>query len=55
MDEFTGRLMPDRTWRDGLHQAVEAKEALDGQPAQGHLRPHQLPAVLPPVPASSPA
>ena len=26
VDEFTGRLMPDRTWRDGLHQAVEAKE-----------------------------
>jgi preprotein translocase subunit SecA len=29
VDEFTGRLMPDRTWRGGLHQAVEAKEALD--------------------------
>jgi preprotein translocase subunit SecA len=28
VDEFTGRLMPDRTWRDGLHQAVEAKENL---------------------------
>ncbi len=28
VDEFTGRLMPDRTWRDGLHQAVEAKEGL---------------------------
>ena len=27
VDEFTGRLMPDRTWRDGLHQAVEAKES----------------------------
>ena len=26
IDEFTGRLMPDRTWRDGLHQAIEAKE-----------------------------
>jgi preprotein translocase subunit SecA len=24
IDEFTGRLCPDRTWRDGLHQAVEA-------------------------------
>jgi preprotein translocase subunit SecA len=32
VDEFTGRLMPDRTWRDGLHQAVEAKEALEVQP-----------------------
>jgi len=29
VDEFTGRLMPDRNWRDGLHQAVEAKEGLD--------------------------
>jgi len=25
VDEFTGRLCPDRTWRDGLHQAVEAQ------------------------------
>lgn len=29
VDDFTGRLMPDRSWRDGLHQAVEAKEKLD--------------------------
>jgi preprotein translocase subunit SecA len=29
VDEFTGRLMPDREWRDGLHQAVEAKELLN--------------------------
>jgi len=29
VDEFTGRLMPNRTWRQGLHQAVEAKEGLD--------------------------
>lgn len=28
VDEFTGRLMPDRTWRHGLHQAIEAKEGL---------------------------
>jgi preprotein translocase subunit SecA len=28
VDEFTGRLMPNRTWREGLHQAVEAKEGL---------------------------
>ena len=31
VDEFTGRLMPDRHWRDGLHQAVEAKEDVDVQ------------------------
>lgn len=29
VDEFTGRLMPDREWRDGLHQAVSAKEGLE--------------------------
>ena len=28
VDEFTGRLMPDRRWGDGLHQAIEAKEKL---------------------------
>lgn len=28
VDEFTGRQMPGRTWREGLHQAVEAKEGL---------------------------
>jgi len=28
IDEFTGRLMPDRTWRDGLHQAIEAREGV---------------------------
>jgi preprotein translocase subunit SecA len=26
IDEFTGRQMKDRHWREGLHQAVEAKE-----------------------------
>jgi len=31
VDEFTGRLMPDREWRDGLHQAVTAKEMLEVQ------------------------
>jgi len=29
VDESTGRLMPDRSWRAGLHQAVEAKEELE--------------------------
>ena len=28
VDEFTGRLMEGRRWSDGLHQAVEAKEAV---------------------------
>ena len=26
VDEFTGRLAEGRKWRDGIHQAVEAKE-----------------------------
>lgn len=29
VDESTGRQMPQRTWRQGLHQAIEAKENLD--------------------------
>ena len=29
VDEFTGRLMPNRTWSHGLHQAVETKEGLE--------------------------
>ncbi|HLM03110.1 MAG TPA: SEC-C metal-binding domain-containing protein, partial [Pyrinomonadaceae bacterium] len=29
VDDFTGRLMQGRRWSDGLHQAVEAKEAVN--------------------------
>ncbi|OYP32211.1 preprotein translocase subunit SecA [Rhodopirellula sp. MGV] len=29
VDEFTGRLAEGRKWRDGIHQAIEAKEGLD--------------------------
>jgi preprotein translocase subunit SecA len=29
VDESTGRRMPQRTWRQGIHQAVEAKEGLE--------------------------
>lgn len=32
IDEFTGRMMADRTWRDGLHQAIETKESLQVTP-----------------------
>ena len=28
VDEFTGRVMPDRRWGEGLHQAIEAKEKI---------------------------
>jgi preprotein translocase subunit SecA len=29
VDEFTGRLMPSRSWSYGLHQAIEEKEGLE--------------------------
>ena len=32
VDEATGRLMPDRFWRSGTHQAVEAKENVEINP-----------------------
>ena len=28
VDQSTGRLFEDRTWRDGLHQAIEARESV---------------------------
>lgn len=37
VDDFTGRLMPDRQWRDGLHQAVEAKEQVTVTPPKETL------------------
>ena len=35
VDEFTGRLMPGRKWRDGVHQALEAKEGIEVTVATG--------------------
>ena len=29
VDEGTGRVMPDRSWRGGLHQAIEVKEGVE--------------------------
>lgn len=29
VDESTGRIMPDRSWEQGLHQMIEAKEACE--------------------------
>ena len=29
VDEFTGRPMPQRSWRQGMHQAIEAKEGVN--------------------------
>jgi preprotein translocase subunit SecA len=36
IDEYTGRPMPDRHWREGLHQAVEAKEGVQIHKASDH-------------------
>ena len=49
IDEYTGRIMPDRFWNDGLHQMIEAKEgcAASGQRELG--RAHHLPALLHPL------
>ena len=29
VDEYTGRIMPDRSWNEGLHQLIEAKEGCE--------------------------
>ncbi|MFM7107647.1 MAG: preprotein translocase subunit SecA [Planctomycetaceae bacterium] len=36
IDEFTGRAAEGRTWRDGLHQAVEAQEGVEITVPSGH-------------------
>jgi len=36
IDEFTGRSAEGRTWRDGLHQAVEAQEGVEITVPSGH-------------------
>jgi len=36
IDEFTGRAAEGRSWRDGLHQAVEAKEDVEVTVPSGH-------------------
>ena len=35
VDEFTGRLSEGRKWRDGIHQAIEAKEGVEVTVATG--------------------
>jgi preprotein translocase subunit SecA len=36
IDEFTGRAAEGRTWKDGIHQAVEAKEDVEVTVPSGH-------------------
>ena len=49
VDEFTGRLMPGRRWSDGLHQAIEAKEAGEHSPRRSDAGHHHFPELLPPL------
>jgi preprotein translocase subunit SecA len=37
IDEYTGRLMPDRAWEQGLHQLIELKEDCDITPRRDTL------------------
>ncbi|HKK53549.1 MAG TPA: prepilin peptidase, partial [Myxococcota bacterium] len=34
VDEYTGRVMPDRSWEHGLHQMIEVKEGLEPSGSQ---------------------
>jgi preprotein translocase subunit SecA len=36
VDEFTGRIAEGRKWRNGVHQAVEAREGVDVSPLTAH-------------------
>jgi preprotein translocase subunit SecA len=45
VDEYTGRKMPGRRWSDGLHQAVEAKEAVQIDRETHHYDPKLFPAL----------
>ena len=49
VDEFTGRTMPGRRWSEGLHQAVEAKEARAGEGRDADARHDHDPELLPHV------
>ena len=35
VDEYTGRVMPDRSWEHGMHQLIEAKEGCESLNARG--------------------
>jgi preprotein translocase subunit SecA len=52
IDEFTGRIMPDRSWEQGLHQLIELKEAVRADSAPGTSGQDQLSAFLPALPAA---
>ena len=49
IDEFTGRVMADRSWRHGLHQAIEVKEGVPCHRRQGKPGTTEFPAVFPAI------
>ena len=50
IDEFTGRIMADRSWRHGLHQAIEIKEKVPVTADKENLARLSFRAFLPPIP-----
>ena len=52
VDEYTGRIMPDRQWSDGLHQMIERKERLRPVGAPRDAGAHHLSEILPTLPAA---
>ena len=49
IDEFTGRMMEGRRYSEGLHQALEAKENVDGPAGERHPGLDHLPELFPPL------
>ena len=49
IDEFTGRMMEGRRYSEGLHQALEAKEARRGPAGKRDAGLHHLPELFPPL------
>ena len=47
IDEFTGRMMRGRRLSDGLHQAIEAKEGVQGPARERDAGQRDLPELLP--------
>jgi preprotein translocase subunit SecA len=49
IDEFTGRVLPDRTWNDGLQELIERKEGFDLSPrreTEARMTYRASPAVI---------
>ena len=46
VDQFTGRLMPGRSFSEGLHQAIEAKEGVKINEETKTLSYYYLPELI---------